>query len=93
MSIEKILTINFLDEKISVDYDFKNTISIYSLDNFDNRDYAPLERIFDKKLNQNNIENQIIEYLKKFDYIKQDYKNLNNEIETTFKREIFKIVK
>jgi len=92
MSIEKILTINFLDEKISVDYDFKNTISIYSLDNFNNRDYAPLERIFDKKLNQNNIENQIIEYLKKFDYVKQDYKTLDNEIETTFKREIFKTI-
>jgi hypothetical protein len=92
MTIEKILTINFLDEKISVDYDFKNTISIYSLDNFNNRDYAPLERIFDKKLNQNNIENQIIEYLKKFDYVKQDYKTLNNGIETTFKREIFKTI-
>ena len=93
MTIEKILTINFLDEKISVDYDFKNTISIYSLDNFNNRDYAPLERIFDKKLNENNIENQIIKYLKKFDYVKQDYKTLDNEIETTYKREIFKIVK
>ena len=92
MTIEKILTINFLDEKISVDYDFKNTISIYSLDNFNNRDYAPLERIFDKKLNQNNIENQIIEYLKKFDYVKQDYKTLDNRIETTYKREIFKTI-
>ena len=100
MTTEKILTINFLDEKISVDYDFKNTISIYSLDNFNNRDYAPLERIFDKKLNQYNIENQILNYLKKFDYLKQDYKTLENEIgvwtkngiETTFKREFFKTI-
>ena len=43
--------------------------------------------------NQNNIENQIIEYLKKFDYVKQDYKTLDNGIETTYKREIFKRVK
>jgi hypothetical protein len=56
MTIEKILTINFLNEKISVDYDFKNTISIYSLDNCNSRNYAPLERIFDKKLNKNNVE-------------------------------------
>ena len=92
MAIQKILTLNFLDEKISVDYDFNNTISIYSLDNFNNRDYAPLERIFDKSLNEYNAENKILEYLKKFDYIKQDYKTLNNEIETTFKREVFKTI-
>jgi len=46
MTIEKILTFNFLDEKISVDYDFKNTISIYSLENYNNRNYAQLERSF-----------------------------------------------
>jgi len=92
MTIQKILTINFLDEKISVDYDFKNTISIYSLDNFNNRDYAPLERIFDKNINQNNAENKIITYLKFYDYISNDYKTLDNGIETTFKREIFKTI-
>jgi hypothetical protein len=102
MTIEKILTINFLNEKISVDYDFKNTISIYSLDNCNSRDYAPLERIYDKSLNEYNAEIKILEYLKKFDYIKQDYKtldneiettfNLDNEIETTFSREIFKTI-
>ena len=92
MTIQKILTFNFLDEKISVDYDFKNTISIYSLDDFNNRDYAPLERIFDKNLNQDNIEKMIIHYLKFFDYISNDYKTLDDGIETTFKREIFKTI-
>jgi ribosomal protein S8 len=93
MTIEKILTINFLNEKISVDYDFKNTISIYSLDNCNSRNYAPLERIFDKKLNKNNVENEILNLLNKFGYISDyKYKTLNNEIETTFKREIFKTI-
>jgi ribosomal protein S8 len=93
MTIEKILTINFLNEKISVDYDFKNTISIYSLDNCNSRNYAPLERIFDKKLNKNNVENEILNLLNKFGYISNyKYKTLNNEIETTFKREIFKTI-
>jgi ribosomal protein S8 len=93
MTIKKILTINFLNEKISVDYDFKNTISIYSLDNCNSRNYAPLERIFDKKLNKNNVENEILNLLNKFGYISDyKYKTLNNEIETTFKREIFKTI-
>ena len=93
MTIEKILTINFLNEKISVDYDFKNTISIYSLDNCNSRNYAPLEWIFDKKLNKNNVENEILNLLNKFGYISDyKYKTLNNEIETTFKREIFKTI-
>jgi len=63
MTIEKILTLNYLDKKISVDYDFKKTIKIYSLDDFLNRDYAPLEVIYNKNFNYENIEKQIEGYI------------------------------
>lgn len=63
MTIEKILTLNYLDKKISVDYDFKKTIKIYSLDDFFNRDYAPLEVIYNKSFNYENIEKQIEGYI------------------------------